>query len=612
MANNVFNRILETLSWCGRNSFRILCASFCVGVALRIASVAYQGLPPHYQYHVGMDEVNYIELARSILDEHEYGCWSEGFFTRSTRAPIYPFLIAGIGRVTGLLGWAMPILNVTLDVVNIILIVLIGSLLYDRAIGNFAGALYSFFGPAFSYVYMGTPEITAVFLVLCVALSLLLLKRSYIGACVLLVMFYGILIHARPVFLLVTPFLAVSIWLFLERTNWKTRVVRTLIPISLIVLILVPWGVRNYIIHKSWVPVCTVAGWHLVTTAQNQDALSVDDVVAYVYKPEHEEFQEGDFYREGMVVFGREIIHQPVNILWNGVKRILGNWFIPAHPFRVLTPAAYVRPIPLSKTFHIYLPDSEGLTYLFLLVCCVCVIVIPFGRVKRSLFAWNARSLPILIILIGYVGVHVLGIPLTQYRFTIEPVVLVLMVGFVFFLLTEKQQKSEVRGQCVKLSFYLLSISLTTVLTLIFLPWMMKSILTLSPRIPSSKTNNDYTDVRTIQWKTGGDVPVDHKVCFQGVPRYMKSGLRFVENSDAAVEDSEFVVSKFYVGETLDHRGVGDVKLNIPIELSSRFASGASYRVTGTVKTGKYKDIIVDVESISPVATPLNAPCQNE
>ncbi|MCK5843935.1 MAG: glycosyltransferase family 39 protein, partial [Victivallales bacterium] len=413
-----------------------------------------------------MDEMNYRELACEILDHNRYAAWTEGFLTQSTRAPLYPLFIASAYSISGSRDFAVPkILNLILDMCAIIAVFILALGLLGERPAIIAAAIYAVFGHAVNYMLISSPHTLAVLLTLLVALALINLDRRYKSAMVLFVFFYTLLIHTRPVFLVVVPLLGPAIYFQLSKfkssggepssccgrgegegslsicpfnqllnvlkTDCRVKLLKSILPIVLIALLCLPWGIRNYRIHKTIVPVCTIAGWHIASNGSFDMKLSLKFLMDHIYAPKHRGFTEGDYFVLGRRLFLDSFFEHPVKLPFFGGVRLVRGWSTPAPWWRFLLPKAYVFPIKVGHSSIIPLPDFEGMIYLFVFANLAAFVFLR----RRALSACVAvlhDFRGILVLCVGYAIVHIIGIPLIAYRFIVEPVAILFGVALIF------------------------------------------------------------------------------------------------------------------------------------------------------------------------------------
>lgn len=617
-----------------------LWVALVAGLGLRLAVVLDDGPAPRHDLFPGMDEVNYHELAENLRTSGAFAAWTGGFLTRSTRAPGYPAVLAAATLLTRNSPWTAPLLNLAFDCVNLWLIFLIAKALYGKMAGRLAVGLYALFGPVFLYLPLATPEMMAVTLILLVGLCLIQLREHYWRTVPALGILYALLIHTRPVFLLLIPVVGLCAWLELAGGAWRVRLARAVLPAVLVLALCLPWGIRNWRLHQAVVPVCVTAGWHLVNRAQTTADLSVKFLTDYIYAPAHAKFAEGDYYREGMKLSGELFRREPFRVLGNGALRVIHGWILPQSPFRFFLPRAYVRPVFLGERWFIPVPDAEGLLYLAVGLT-VLGAVWWRRRWRQCVGTWFRQSRSLLLLLFAYAIVHILGFPLIQYRFIIEPVMLILGVGLVVGYLAVwrvgRASAAEICNLKSEIAPFLSAIcslpspfakatadrsvirspscefrgaeNLPLGFSALFLvailtawgvrsdrPWLCYPDLAVSPG------QLNYRLARQGQWRNAGDLPPASRAAFAGVVRYSRPGLVFPADWAVAVPAAQGTVAMLYVNcrderfaGTLGELGLGDCKLNFAGPTVPH--DGDTIQVQGILKTGAYKDLILDVES---------------
>ena len=376
-----------------RQHIFILASILLVGFVIRWGVVDYISGPPVASYPT-MDEMNFRELAGNILDYRTFAGWTEGFYTVSTRAPIYPLMIASTYSLLGNRSYAAPkFLNLFFDMCNILLLFLLARRIFNIRVGMFAAATYAVFGHAPYFMAISSPHTFAVTLFLLVAIALINLKNSYYSAVPVLSIVYALLIHTRPVFLVALPFLFPAIWMQLsstkkkkntlspneskkwhgikEKLKWissdrKIKCIKSLIPILLIFLLCLPWGIRNYKKHKTIIPVSIIAGWHIASNINYDLKLSIQYLTDQLYAPEHRSFKEADHFNAAKSKIYEAFFDNPVKFTIFGFARLIYSWTPPGPFYRFILPRAYVFPIKVYDSYILPLPDFEGLIYLFI------------------------------------------------------------------------------------------------------------------------------------------------------------------------------------------------------------------------------------------------------
>jgi hypothetical protein len=667
-----------------RQHFLILISILLLGLIIRWSVVCNLCGPPVTSYPT-MDEMNFRELAGNILDYRIFASWTEGFYTVSTRAPMYPLMIATGYSIAGDRGYSVPkIVNLVFDLCNILLLFLLGRALFGTRLGLVVAGVYAVFGHATYFMAISSPHTFALMLLLLVAIALICIKRSYWFTLPALSIIYALLIHTRPVFLVALPFLFPAIWLQLSsrkileshdkeqetvdnkhsginnrniksgnyaqnaqinipdknalvhkhwiRQNWKKKCIRSLIPVILILLLCLPWGIRNYREHKSIVPVSIVAGWHIASNINYDMKLSIKYLTDQLYAPERRDFKEADYFQAAKGKMFDAFFDNPFKFLFFGLARVVYCWSPPGPFYRFIMPRAYIFPVKVFEGTILPLADFEGFIYLF-----IAFTAVAFFLLKNKLFQGFSylfyRMRGITILLLGYALVHIMGIPLIAYRFLIEPFVLIIFLFLIFqYISAIKQQyyeKTDAEKNFTGNRFAKFTIALLlfcdisknqteldmkvpvrsnlivtySAIILILLAMYIPFHRALKPQhniyfaLLKHKKILTYAELRKMQWNNLGNIDPETRVIVQGVVRYVHQGFKYVEDDYYATEEEGCTAARLFVHYADDKNplGVGDVRLNI--RYSDIPKDGDVIKVIGIAKTGPFKEIILDVNN---------------
>ena len=227
------------------------------------------------------DTIHYDKAARSILDGEGFGT---GYFFSGIKEfekeyslpPAYPIFLAGIYAIFGQDLFAVRIVQSLISAFLTLLIFLIARKVFNVKVALLSGAI-SILYPLLVFIG-GLLYVTALYALL-IALFVWFALRSYESENMkfpaLAGLFLGLATLAGPILLGFYPLAALWILFALERPLFS-RIKTTAIFLTVAVLTLIPWGIRNYKIFGKITPVSASADWFL-SEAQSkiQNELSI-------------------------------------------------------------------------------------------------------------------------------------------------------------------------------------------------------------------------------------------------------------------------------------------------------------------------------------------------
>ena len=223
-------------------------AIFALALALRLFLIF--ALPPGP--HLG-DEMEYDQLARSILDGKGFSR-PDGTPT-ACRPPFYPIVVALIYWLFGPGDIAVFIIQGILLAVTSVLIYLMGRAIYGSRVGLVAGlggAVY----PMLIFPARELLSETLLILLFAAAIFVLLKSRGRYFMTFWAGLFLALSLLTKPVALFAAPFFLFWIW----RHQGRKRVKALCLFLLAIILIILPWTIRNYRTFDAFVPLTTVGG----------------------------------------------------------------------------------------------------------------------------------------------------------------------------------------------------------------------------------------------------------------------------------------------------------------------------------------------------------------
>jgi 4-amino-4-deoxy-L-arabinose transferase-like glycosyltransferase len=245
---------------------RLLILILVAAVLIRIPVALYMGdqvtVLPGIQ-----DQVSYNALARSLLEGRGYSFTKAWYPFTPANTPtahwsfIYPLYLAGIYAVTGYHPLAARLLQAAVGGALIcFLVYLIGRRVADEVIGLVGAALAAVYG---YFIYYSAALMTETFSIVLILVSLYLalevkekptpLRWAMLGLSL------GVAALLRQTVLLFVPFLLV--WLLWELKQEGIRWWYVAVPVAAIILMIVPWTVRNYLVYHQFLLLNSNAGY---------------------------------------------------------------------------------------------------------------------------------------------------------------------------------------------------------------------------------------------------------------------------------------------------------------------------------------------------------------
>ena len=248
------------------NEKKILALIFIVALALRL--IAVMNLPSRYQIPVA-DAGQYDDLAINLLAGEGFVDSNTGLPT-SWRVPLYPLFLAGIYSIFGHNYAAVRIIQCIMGALLCLVIFYIGKMLFDRKIALLSAAILASYQPFIFHLYWGGPafllsENLFTFLLALLVFSLIrnLFVQFSLKNCVIAGILIGLLTLTRPVIALFPLFLF-GLLLYKNKYSFIFTLKKTLPLLVSFILVILPWTVRNYFIHKAFVPFSTQGGFVLL------------------------------------------------------------------------------------------------------------------------------------------------------------------------------------------------------------------------------------------------------------------------------------------------------------------------------------------------------------
>jgi 4-amino-4-deoxy-L-arabinose transferase-like glycosyltransferase len=353
------------------------------------------------------DQVSYDALARSLLAGRGYSFTNNWYPFTPANTPtahwsfLYPLYLAGVYAITGYHPLVARLLQGAVGgALLCFLIYKIGRRVVNEETGLVGAGLASVYG---YFVYYNVALMTETFFIVLVLFSLYLsleVKEQPTPArWALLGLTLGVAGLLRQTVLLLVPFLL--LWLLWELKKDGIRWGSIAAPVGIIILMIAPWTIRNYLVFHQFLLLNSNAGYAFF--ASNNPNLGTD-------------------WRNDIVVvpIPEELAGQNEAELDRALTR-KGIQFIVADPER------YLR-LTLDKTLEYFKfwPSSESGRISNLVRVFSFGLYLPFMLLGLCLSLARWRSFAILyLFIVIHTGIHLLSWPAPRYRLPVDAVSMV-------------------------------------------------------------------------------------------------------------------------------------------------------------------------------------------
>lgn len=354
---------------------------FLLGLYLRLKAVY------TIDYKLSGDARNYHIMAVQLIEKGIFGYKSTS--PNAYVTPGYPLFLVliyklfGASAETGI--HTVKIIQAILGSLSIALMYFIGKRTYNKSCGIMAALFFAIYP---TFIICTTTLLTEVFytffFLLYLLVQLIALEKSNFRWSFINGIFFGIAVLIRPT---IFPLLFVP-YLYSLITTGDTKYIKTFFYALIgLIVIMLPWWIRNVLTLKQFVMLATQNGNPLIGGA-------------YPYFKGMEHVPQQNQLQEGIKIIVNGFINQP--LLYIG-------WFT-VGKFFIIFGNAY---IPLSTIF------LKSILYIHHVI-----IVLGFIGVLYSVYQSKIRFISIYIVLLT--GLQLLFIPEARYAFPIMPLLIVL------------------------------------------------------------------------------------------------------------------------------------------------------------------------------------------
>jgi 4-amino-4-deoxy-L-arabinose transferase-like glycosyltransferase len=361
---------------------RIILALFSIAFGVRILYAVLIASQPD----IVVDPITYeFVKGREIAEGANW--WSEPF---SPSAPGYLLMLGALFSIAGVHPWLAIIVQSFFGGVIAFMLFRIGEKKIGRWVGLASAIWFAVYVHQAHYTSILTRDVTAGTLVVLVCYLLIRYSYSMRGA-LWTALAYAVLLHVDPQYLLFLPVL-VLYYLLAAGRHQLIRLQYTFVFLSMVVLLLTPWTVRDYHVYGEPIPIALEATRYLPPFQSGLEA--------------HEDVAVNNGSRPG---FWRNTIEY-----WRVTRLTEGQQTTPDGDQRILTPWSLRHNLVSLATYGLLLPfflagiwfsvKTRNRAGLVLVVAVVGMYLI------RAFYGGSPRTRlpaePLLILLAFYAAVH--------------------------------------------------------------------------------------------------------------------------------------------------------------------------------------------------------------
>lgn len=385
-----------------KNTKIILFLVFSLALILRISFIVfYENGKMLKNLNYAADEYSYDQIAINFLSGKGF-VTDDGLYSR--RAPVYPLFLAFIYLIFGHSYVIVRFIQAIIGSLTCLIIYLLGKELFDKKIGLLSAFIFAIYYPFIQYPAYLLTEIIFTFLL--VVSMFFFLRYYFVRKNSLLfsaTIFLGIASLCRASSLLFILFL--SFWLgLLYRFKLRQTIKAVFVLLSGIIIIVLPWTIRNYIIYKRVVPITIESGIVLYLgnnpratggtggwTKYEQDQFLPENI-SNPYTPEAE--------RTMLRLALRYIFNHPKRTIMLGFKKFINLWrpfYADARLINKIIMSIFYIPIIVLATLGIIKTACENFKrynlFYFLILYFILMHMITISNIR-----YRDPAMPFLII----------------------------------------------------------------------------------------------------------------------------------------------------------------------------------------------------------------------
>lgn len=210
--------------------------------------------------HISPEVWEYDAIALNIIQQKGYSFNYLNTVYHSYVYPVYPFLTALSHLITGRNYFILEICHIILSAATCYFVYLIGKLIFNQKVGLLSSFLVAMH-PGLVVYSTKLHELTlVVFLITFIFWLITSLDYRKVYNNIFISTLIGIGVLTRPTFIFFLPVYFLYIWLDSKRFKYALKAILAATLFS--ILIILPWTIRNYQIHKRWIFITTNSAEH--------------------------------------------------------------------------------------------------------------------------------------------------------------------------------------------------------------------------------------------------------------------------------------------------------------------------------------------------------------
>jgi 4-amino-4-deoxy-L-arabinose transferase-like glycosyltransferase len=438
---------------------------WCLSLAINLLSISYTGLHP-----LQGDQISYESIGAEIASGNSSGS--------SYQAPLYQFFVAGVYTVSGRDTQNIRTIQAILAAFSVVLIYIITRRLYDIRTANIAGLMAVCAFDLILYSGLVLSETLFVFLLLIGLICYDSIEKAAFQnktkVSILTGLIFGLASLVKSQFVLFPPLL--MLLRIVGGSGQRMRIIKIFLIIGCtMVLVILPWTVRNFIVHNEFIPITTNGG-EVFWQGNNPDATGGD--ISHLPQFENHYIVKMDPVESNKIGYklGFEWIQSnPIDCIKLYMKKLALYW-------------TYIRDYQYDDIWGPYLGvQTSNIAPTAYNASIIILAFLGFAAAIRK------RNMHYLILIIAYFSlIHMVFLSGVRYRIAILPVLIIFAAGGVSFIQSIIRSRSKSNSEIRHLAP-----TIIVGLTLTFLT-MIATVYDIYQKIGGGKISETFNKIKML------------------------------------------------------------------------------------------------------------------